>query len=87
MFACNGLDHVCFFATLSARPRVYVLEAFKLELCFGLGWRYLLPNGMVGVDLGIGHSNADRALALRPLIVMIDTISLEFHQYLFHAAR
>ena len=67
LLARDCLDHVCVVAALSTRPRVYVLETFKFELCFGFGWRYLLLHGMVSVDLRIGHSNANRALALRAL--------------------
>ena len=77
LFASDCLDHVCLVAALSARPWVHVLEAFKLELCLGFGGRHFLLHSVVGVDLSIGHSDADGALALRSLIVKVDTHSLE----------
>ena len=87
LFASDCLDHVCLVAALSARPRVHVLEALKLELCLGLGWRHLLLDSVVSVDLSVGHSDANGALALRPLIVKVDTNSLEQRRSSSHRAR
>ena len=77
LLTSDCLDHVRLVAALSARPWVHVLEALKLEFCLGLGWRHLLPDSVVSVDLSIGHSDANGALALRTLIVKVDTNSLE----------
>ena len=87
LFASDCLDHVCLVAALSARPRVHVLEALKLELCLGLGWRHLLLDSVVSVDLSVGHSDANGALALRPLIVKVDTNWLEQRRSSSHRAR
>ena len=62
--AGSGIDHVADVTTLSARPRVHILEAFELELSPGGGCLILRSNGIVSMDLCVRHSDTDWTLAL-----------------------
>ena len=72
-----GIDHVGVVATLSARPWVNILEAFEFELCFGFDDLVLLPNSVIGMDLRIGHSDSNRALGLRSLMLHVPVTVLQ----------
>ena len=69
LFSCNGFDHVRLIATLRTRSWVNILEPFKLEFLLGFSRLIFLSNGVVSMELRIGHSDSDGTLALRPLVL------------------
>ena len=63
-----GLAHVSVVSTLSAGAGFHILESFELE---GDGYFHHLvfgSNGVVSVDLSIGHADADWTLGGGTLI-------------------
>lgn len=77
LFSSFGFNHVGVVTTLSACPWVNILETFELELSLGLDWRVLLSHTVVCMDLRIGHSNTNWALALRSLHQLNEQLRLE----------
>ena len=62
-------DHVALRCARCARLRFHILETLKLELLARFGHQLgLVPNGVVGLDLRVCHSNLHGALARRPIL-------------------